>query len=90
MRKHGQEFLYDASVPSDNNGTERAIGIGVIHWKISNGSRSESRAQRFSIILGRIETMKKRGEDVFDTPVVLLGGSLISAQLEPEPTCVGA
>jgi transposase len=89
MRKHRQElfvFLYDASVPADNNGTERAIRIGVIHRKISNGSRSDVGAQRFSITLSLIETMKKRGEDVFDTLVMLLGGSFLSAQLEPEPT----
>jgi len=89
IRKHRREllvFLYDASVPSDNNGTERAIRIGVIHRKISNGSRSDAGAKRFSITLSMIETMKKRGENVFDTLVALLGGSFISAQLEPEPT----
>ena len=89
LRKHRQElfvFLYDPAVPFDNNGSERAIRIGVLHRKISNGSRSEAGAQRLSILLSVIETMKKSGEEVFDSLVDRLGGSFLTAVLEPEPT----
>jgi len=64
LKRHREElfpFLYDPDIPSDNNGSERAVRVLVMQRKISNGSRSEEGAKRTATITSIIETVKKRG-----------------------------
>ena len=59
------QFLYHPQVPSDNNGSERAIRNIKVKQKISGQFRSADHAQFFAIIRSVIDTAIKQGKDIF-------------------------
>lgn len=59
------QFLYHPEVPSDNNGSERAIRNIKVKQKISGQFRSADHAQFFAIIRSVIDTAIKQGMDIF-------------------------
>jgi transposase len=59
-------YLYNILVPSDNNGSERAIRNVKIKQKVSGQFRSEVGANSFAIIRSVIDTVIKRNNNVFD------------------------
>ena len=58
-------FLYHEHVPSDNNGSERAIRNVKVKNKISGCFRSQQGAMRFAVIRSVIDTTVKNTQDVF-------------------------
>ncbi len=56
-------FVTNLTVPSTNNGTERAIRKAVIIRKISNGNRSEKGARILETLLSIIETIRLQGKN---------------------------
>lgn len=56
-------FVTNPTVPSTNNGTERAIRKAVIIRKISNGNRSEKGARILETLLSVIETIRIQGKN---------------------------
>jgi len=71
------KYLYHSLVPSDNNGSERAIRNVKIKQKVSGQFRSESGARSFAIIRSVIDTIIKRNKNIFDCLA-------ITANLVPE------
>lgn len=59
-------FLSYKCVPSDNNGSERAIRNIKVKQKVSGGFRSTSGANGFAILRSVIDTTIKSGNDVFN------------------------
>jgi transposase len=70
-------YLYHHLVPSDNNGSERAIRNVKVKQKVSGQFRSESGANSFAIIRSVIDTIIKRNKNIFDCLA-------ITANLVPE------
>jgi hypothetical protein len=70
-------YLYHHLVPSDNNGSERAIRDVKVKQKISGQFRSEIGANSFAIIRSVIDTIIKRNKNIFDCLA-------ITANLVPE------
>jgi len=60
------KFLMDPQIPSDNNGSERAIRNIKVKQKISGQFKSLQGANCFVIIRSIIDTIIKRGLDVFE------------------------
>lgn len=58
-------FLFHPDVPFDNNGSERAIRNIKVKQKVSGAFRSERGADIFAITRSVIDTIIKRGGDVF-------------------------
>ncbi len=65
-RKSVFTFLFYPEVPFDNNGSERSIRNIKVKQKVSGSFRSERGAEIFAIIRSVIDTMIKRGVDVFE------------------------
>ena len=59
-------FLHIPGVPYDNNASERALRNSVIHRKVSGGFRSESGAEAHAVVSSVVDTVRKRGDDVFE------------------------
>ncbi len=59
------KFLLDPRIPSDNNGSERAIRNLKVKQKISGQFKSWQGANCFAIIRSIIDTIIKRGLDIF-------------------------
>lgn len=60
-------FLHYNYVPSDNNGSERAIRNIKVKHKISGGFRSTQGADSFAVLRSVIDTTVKSGQQVFYT-----------------------
>lgn len=54
-------------VPYDNNASERALRNSVIHRKVSGGFRSDAGAEAHAVVSSVVDTIRKRGHDVFET-----------------------
>lgn len=59
-------FLHHPKVPSDNNGSERAIRNIKVKQKISGQFKSVDGAQCFAIIRSIIDTTAKSGQNILD------------------------
>ena len=59
-------FLYNPDLPSDNNGSERAIRKTKIKMKVSQCFRSEKGEEAFAVLHSLMETAKKNGQSAFN------------------------
>ena len=59
-------FLYNPNLPSDNNGSERAIRKTKIKMKVSQCFRSEKGEEAFAVLHSLMETAKKNGQSAFN------------------------
>jgi len=70
-RQHLFTFLFIKDVPSDNNGSERAIRNVKVKQKISGQFKSEKAAQNFAMIRSVIDTTIKNGKNVLEALVLI-------------------
>ena len=88
LRRHADDvltFLYEASVPFDNNLAERSIRPAVILRKNSYGNRSDQGADAQAVFMTIFHTLKKRGHNPILTITKALTAYLQTGQLPPLP-----
>jgi transposase len=73
-REEVLRFMYDLSVPFDNNQAERDIRMAKLFQKISGYFRSVSGADCFSLIRSFLSTARKHGLNLVDSITQVFGG----------------
>ena len=66
-------FLYNPTVPPDNNASERALRNSVIHRKVSGGFRSDDGAAAHAAVASVVDTAKQNNEQPFSVLSALIG-----------------
>ncbi|NEO34542.1 MAG: IS66 family transposase [Symploca sp. SIO3C6] len=77
-------FMYDFTIPFDNNQSERDLRMMKLKQKISGCFRSEDGAKRFCRIRGYLATLRKQGRNIMDSLVDLFSGIPQSPLPQPE------
>jgi len=70
-------FVYDFSIPFDNNLAERDIRMMKLRLKISGGFRTSEGAEVFCRIRGYLSTMRKQGHQALQVLTALLSGQAV-------------
>jgi len=76
-RAHLFVFLHRTDVPADNNASERALRPSVIHRKVMGSFRSEWGAQAYAALATVLDTAKRKGDNLFQKLVVLMGQPIL-------------
>jgi transposase len=77
-------FMYDFTVPFDNNQAERDVRMMKLKQKISGSFRSSRGAMMFARIRGYLSTLRKQRHPVLDALIALFSGKPLPPLLQPE------
>lgn len=74
-RNHHLLFLYDFCVPYSNNRSEKDLRICKNRQKMAGGFRTEAGREMYCEIMSLIETIKRRGLNIFQGIIALMNGA---------------
>lgn len=78
LKKYGKNhllFLYDFRIPYSNNRSEKDLRICKNRQKMAGGFRTEAGREMYCAIMSLIETLKRRGINIFQGIIALLNGA---------------
>ena len=73
-RKNHLLFLYDFRIPYSNNRSEKDLRICKNRQKMAGGFRTAAGRQMYCDIMSLIETIKRRGLNIFQGIIALMNG----------------
>ena len=68
-------FLYDFGIPYSNNRSEKDLRICKNRQKMAGGFRTAAGREMYCNIMSLIETMKRRGLNIFQGIIALMNGA---------------